>query len=441
MPKEEGEAEEAFTDTKSPDVINPLAAALGGLSIEEFVTKNINKEPEPEPKPNEKSKDQQQTARPEGDEQAVGGSEVQAVTKEGDARPAEDEDIAKLLAIDPASLKTKAGYPASETARQQFKSVQSALKAKDEKLKAAQKELEEAKKLAGPPLEEREEFKTIASERDALKKELDLVHFENSPEWKETFVTPIRTETERVAGILEAIKVEPEDKANIISLIREAEALLGDKSKEIEYSDLVDKISSDYMKPNTASKFARAMDNLFELSVKRAVAYADKEKARQAIVESIAKKSSSTEKSLKERLEAELIAFEKTDVGQLFKKTAEFDFDATSKANAQKALAAIKDFQVTGQVTNDLAEMLRHHALKPAFENERKWLVDNYVKLGKAVPELLKENDELKRRIAELRGEGRSVTPQPKPSANGGKKDWSARGILGPELDKILDRQ
>jgi hypothetical protein len=215
--------------------------------------------------------------------------------------------------------------------------------------------------------------------------------------------------------------------------------LLGDPDNIVDFNNWVDKVSEEYMKPTTASSFGKAMTNLFELSVKRAEAYKDKGKAREQIIESMAKKSNTVANSLQERLDTELIAFEKTDVGEIFKKTKDFDFDASSKANKVKALTAIKDLQVTGQVTADMAEMMRSYALKPAMEKERAFLVENYIRLGKAVEDLIKEKDELNQRILELRGEGTTTQPAVG-QGNGVPTDWSVRSIFGTEGMQILDK-
>lgn len=410
--------EEQKFDAKAPEVVNPLAVVLEGKSPEEFL--RAKNEPEQRKEP----------AEPEKKEEA----------KQPEQKPEPtDDDIAEYINFDPKDLTTKAGLPVSESSRQKFRSLQSMLKAKDEKLKAALKDLEQASKKEATPVEEIEAYKSAVQERDNFKKELDLLHFQNTEEWKSTFEKPIIAEQEKASAIINGLSLDEDQKTEVINLIRQAEALMGDEKNSSVFSDIVDKIATDYMKPSNASRFSRAMESLFELTVNRGKAYADKEKARQAIVESMGKKSSSAAKALQERLDLELVAFEKTDVGQLFKKTPEFDFDASSKANKQKILEAIRDFQVTGQITNDLADMVRTYVLKGSFEKEREFLTKNYVKLGTAVNDLLKENDELKKRISYLNGDGKQSAPAVK-SSNGSKTDYTARSILGGKLDEILDR-
>lgn len=417
--------EEKPLDTTAPEVTNPFGEAF----------KNFFAEAEEAPaQPKAEAKEEgEKIAEPQAKEQAAPAKE------EAPQQQAEDDDINKLLSIKPEDLKTKGGLPVTESSRQSFRNLQKALEKKHKELEEVRSKLNQAPKKEDIKLDEFEEYKKLVEEKERYKKELDLFAFENSDEWKNTFETPIKQRTERINSIITALELDDQDAKNASILIRKAQEYLGDTKKEINFSQVVDRIAEEFIKSPTAGrKFTDAMLELFDLTAKRAEAKADRDKARTEIRSKYEKQTASSIKLLQDRLDTELIAFENSDLGKIFKsaKAKDYDYDATSKANREKVLQAIKDFQVTGQVTSELAEMARHYALKPSFDKERDFFLKTNIQLSQATEKLLAENEELKRRISELRGEGKSDNAEVKPKQKG--KDSYNLGSIFQGIEKVL---
>lgn len=416
---------------EAPEVVNPFGEAL----------KNFFGAAEG----NEKPSDQKpQEAAPPAETKAPEPSSKKQIEAafQGKKEPdvPDEDDIDKLLSIKADDLKTKAGTPVTESSRQSFQRLQKALEKKHKELEEIRKQIQENPQQE-VKLDDFEEYKKLLEEKERYKKEVDLFAFENSEEWKQTFEAPIEQRRNRVNEIITNLDLDDDEAKDASVLIRKAQQYLGDPKKEVAYAQVIDKIAEDYIKSSTAGKkFTDAMVDLFDLTVKRAEAKADREKARSEIRSKYEKQTTSSIKSLQDRLEMELMAFEKSDIGQIFKseKAKEFDYDATSKANREKALQAIKDFQVTGQVTNELAEMARHYALKPAFDKERDFFLKSNIELYDGVNKLLKENEELKKRISDLRGEGGSSETPIKKGSNG-RQDYDIKNIFSG-IEKVLAR-
>jgi hypothetical protein len=289
----------------------------------------------------------------------------------------------------------------------------------------AKKKIKDLESKGSPKPEDLEEYKKAVEERDKYKKEVDLFNFENSAEWINTFEAPITQGWEKVKKIVVGTDLDDDDGKAAANLIRQAGALMGDPTKEGRFLQLIDKISDDFITGSAGKKFTSVMSDLFDLSVKRAEAKADRSKAVEEVKLKARNQVGSAFKGLEDRIDMELMAFEKTQLGEIFKK-ADFDFDAGTKANREKALSAIRDFQITGQTTQELAEMARTYALWPSFQKEREFFLQSNIKLSKATENLVKENEELRRRIIELRGDGGSDTPdiKGKGGKNGGAEDY-----------------
>jgi hypothetical protein len=415
-------------DPKAPDVVNPFGEAF----------KNFFEPAE------QQSSEQEAKAAPETeakDTEPAGRREIEQVfqTKKEEPAPGED-DIEKLLGIKPEDLKTKSGLPVTESSRQSFRNLQKALEKKHKELEDIRKQLQEKPAQQEIKLDEIEEYKKLLEEKERYKKEVDLFAFENSDEWKQTFEAPIEQRRNRVNEIISNLELDEDDAKSASVLIRKAQEYLGDAKKEVAYSQVIDRLAQDYIKsPTAGKKFTDAMVDLFDLTVKRAEAKADREKARTEIRGKYEKQTQSSIKTLQDRLDMELMAFEKSELGQIFKsaKAKDFDYEATSKANREKALQAIKDFQVTGQVTQELAEMARHFSLKPALEKEREFFLKTNIQLSDGVNKLLKENEELKKRILDLRGEGGSQDTGVKKTTNGSKENYDPRNVFAG-LEKVL---
>lgn len=412
--------EEKPIDAQAPEVVNPFSDALKNFFVQA-------EQPEEQAKPDDKpaEEEQKQVLQPKAEEPV--------------RQEQEEDSTESLLNINPDELKTKTGIPVTEASRKSFKKLQEALKKTHKELQEAREKLNQAPKKEDIKLDEFEEYKRLVEEKERYKKELDLFAFENSDEWKNTFEAPIKQRTERINSIIGALELDDDDAKSASILIRKAQEYLGDPKKEINFSQVIDKIAEDYIKsPTAGKKFIDAMVDLFDLTAKRAEAKADREKARTEIRSKYEKQTTSSLKALEERLDAEIIAFEGSELGKIFKsaKAKDYDYDVTSKANREKALQAFKDFQVTGQVTGELAEMARYYALKPSFDKERDFFLKSNIQLSQATEKLLAENDELKRRISELRGEGKSDQPDMKP----GKNKNAPKGItdIFSGIEKVL---
>lgn len=433
-------------DVNSPEVTNPFGAAL--KSFFEKSEGGQESQPAANEAPAEAVGIKEPVAKaPAKDEAKAGKSDLErgidqafGKTKTPDLTDLE-EDIDKLLSIKPEDLKTKSGLPVTESSRQSFKNLQKALEKKHKEAEELKRKLEE-KSQEQIKLDEIEEYKQLLEEKERYKKEVDLFAFENSEEWKQTFEAPIEQRRQRINEIIGNLELDEDEVKDATALIRKAQEYLGDPKKEVAFSQVIDKIADSYIRSSTAGKkFTDAMVDLFDLTVKRSEAKADREKARSEIRGKYEKQTNSSLKSLQDRLDMELMAFENSDLGKIFKsaKAKDFDYNATSKANREKFLQAMKDFQVTGQVTQELGEMARYYALKPAFDKEREFFLKSNIELSEGVQKLLQENEELKKRITELRGEGGSQETPIKRSSNGSKESYDPRNVFSG-IEKILAR-
>jgi hypothetical protein len=327
---------------------------------------------------------------------------------------ADDDDEAEITAIKVDEIKTKAGIPISENAKEKFKKLEgSREKWRTKAIEHEKKIAEFQAKLAETnskitDIENLDEFKALKAENQKLKETQDLLFFEQSDSWRNTFEKPITEVSERINGIIKsaAKSLSPSSTNELTRILSQANILLGNPDSETEYDSLVDSITENVLTGTAGAKLAKAMQDIWGLAVSRQKAKADKAAAREQITAKERETRDKSRKSLEELLALQEAAFEQTPVGQAISKTfaEKFSYKDGTEIGKKQVMESLDVFMKTGIATPELTELLHHASLKRVHDKEREFLLAGYNTMAAMNEQNAKKIEELEKRIKELRG-------------------------------------
>lgn len=326
----------------------------------------------------------------------------------------EEEEEAEVDGLKADDIRTGKGLPISENAKQKFKKLEESRNRWKTKASDYEKKMQEldariaeiSAKTAN--VQEAEEFKKLQEENNELKKLQDTLFFEQSEEWKRVFEAPIAAASERINGIIGSVvkNLQPQKRAELTTLLNRANLLLGSRESEAEFDSIVDQITEEVITGTAGSKFSKAMQDVFNLTVERQIAKKDKDAAREKITLQQRQVRDNAKKSLEELMALQEAAFEKTPVGEALSKrfADKFSYKENKEIGKKQVTEAFDILIKTGVVTPELTDALHHASLKRVHDKEREFLVSGYTQIAELAERQQKKINELEARITELRG-------------------------------------
>jgi hypothetical protein len=349
----------------------------------------------------ERGKEDEEADEPEGSEEDQGqkapDKKKKEVVREEDSEDAGEinsEETDGLLGIDPEQLVSSSGQPIGKKAAQHIKRLKEHLSYYAEKAKAHEEKLGKI----NPQLEK--EHKELREAHQALRQKFQDLYFEESEEFQETFVQPLKkAETEMVKWLKSHDIGDEADAGEILNpLIAKIQKSLAE-GDEVKYYEAVD-AAAEHLKPGASARFLAAAPALIEAFTKKEQAVKDKEKAREEV-----KKSSLTfaqqQSQISEKAIDDLLSgFESSNkkIIQAYKEDDRYkeyiDYDNTVIAKIKAAKTSIATAVQQRKVTEDLVKLAFNGALAELRDKEAQGFLAR-------IEELEKANDILNRRIEE----------------------------------------
>jgi hypothetical protein len=239
-------------------------------------------------KPDEKAKkggkDEEADEDEGGDEEDSAEETVSKTKKE--PKPKEDsegdgeideEESKSLLGLDPGELVTASGQPISKKAAEHIEKLKKHVDyyaKKAERLKA---------QMGDHDPNAKKELAEIRESHAKLKKRFQDLYFEESEEWVETFVEPLKKADAEMTKWIKAHDIgDEEEAASILGPHMTGLQAALKKGDEVSFYEHVDAISG-HLKGGPSSRFLKAAPDLWDAFQKREEAFKDKDKARETI--------------------------------------------------------------------------------------------------------------------------------------------------------------
>lgn len=232
----------------------------------------------------EETKPQKKTVIPQDDEQDDAEEQeddAEKKQKSSQLSEAEEKALKRLLAINPDDLVSSTGQPISKKVAENIK----ALKQHLEYFAQKAKKLETTIPDFDPRL--KNNYEQLRTAHEELKKKYQDRYFEETPEWEEQFVKPLKNASVEMAKWLKSHDIEEGDEDGHASMqlhrAKIEEALT--KGDDVMYYEHVDAIA-EMLKKGAATRFHAAAPALWDAFQKKEEAYKNKDEARKKIRES-----------------------------------------------------------------------------------------------------------------------------------------------------------
>jgi hypothetical protein len=378
------------------------------------------KVPSQDEKEEESGEENEETDEPEGDipnkGKEKGDKKKEKVISEEDSEDAgeiDNEGTDELLGIDPEQLVSSSGQPIGKKAAEHFKKLKEHLKFYADKAKAHEEKLSKV----NPQLEK--EHKELREAHQALRQKFQDLYFEESDEFKETYLEPLKKAESEMVKWLKSHDIGDEEEAasTLNPLINDIQKALA-SGDDVKYYEAVD-AAAEYLKPGAKARFLAAAPNLLESFIKKKEAVDNKEKAREEV-----KKSSLTfaqqQTQISEKAIDDLLnGFESSNkkIIQAYKEDDRYkeyiDYDNTVVAKVKTAKTAIATAVQQRKVTEDLVKLAFSGALSDLRDKEAQGFLARIAELEKANENLNKKIQEKDKSISRFKPSAqarRSVT-------------------------------
>ena len=341
----ESEQEESNPESES-DEPTSMAEAFrrfadsGRKASAEGRVKTKKKKPKPEkpeevdpeikisvPKKSEKPKKAPESKEKEdesGDESEEEGEEAPPPKKATKTKPDDDPDgddsefsekkaeleedeatLKRLLAIDPDTLVSNTGQPISKKAADNIRKLKEHL---DYFAKKAKK-LQESVPEYDPRL--KINYEQIKAAHDELKKKYADRYFEETPEWEENFIKPLKTASSEMAKWLKSHDhAEDQDSLDQMQIHRQKLEEALSKGDDVMYYEHVDALA-EFLKKGASARFQAAAPSLWEAFQKKEEAYKNKDEARKQIREKSFSQAEDEAKKAAASIDSAIQIFEK----------------------------------------------------------------------------------------------------------------------------------
>jgi hypothetical protein len=276
----------------------------------------------------------------------------------------DDDKLAKrLLAIDPDSLVSATGQPISKKAADNIRELKKHL---DYFAKKAKK-LEQTIPDYDPRI--KHNYEQIKTAHDELKKKFTDRFFEETPEWEETFVAPVKAASIEMAKWLKSHDHEDnEEVQGEMELHRKKleDALI--KGDDVVFYEHVDALA-EFLKKGAGTRFRSAAPLLWDAFQKKEEAYKDKDAARKKVRDASMNLIEEESKRAHKEIDNTISAFEKKNaqVIEAYRtnpRLAEYmDYDNTVTVPIQDAKDHIAQMLKTRKVSPAITELVVKGAL------------------------------------------------------------------------------
>lgn len=367
---EEGDGEEGFSSLKDvfkskmrgddQEEAAPAKKKKKAAPADPSVKITVPTSDEKKKKDGEESKEKQDDDGEEEDKREKAGKKTED-KKDGSKDEPESgeitsEETEELLGVDVDKLVSASGQTISKRASENIRKLKSHLKHYAEKAKALEEAANKSKTIEKESAELREAHK-------ALKQKFNDLYFEESDDFIETYVTPLKTAESSMVKWLSSHDIGDEAEAKEIlgPLITQIQKSLS-SGDEVKYYEAVD-AAAEHLKPGSSARFRASAPTLWDAYSKKAEAIKDKEKAREAIKKTSLTFAQQQAKESDKVIDTLLSDFEKSNekIIRAYKEDDRYkdyiDYDNTVVAKIKDAKLAIATAVQQRKVTDDLVKL------------------------------------------------------------------------------------
>lgn len=317
---------------------------------------------------------------------------------------AEEKALKRLLEIDPDSLVSATGQPISKKVSDNIRSLKQHL----EYFANKARKLETSVPGFDPRL--KTNYEQIKAAHDELKKKYADRFFEETPEWEETFVAPLKNASLEMAKWLKSHDHgEDEDVMGEMQVHRSKleEALA--KGDDVMYYEHVDALA-EFLKKGASARFQAAAPALWDAFQKKEEAYKDKDTARKKIREGTTMVAEEETKKASTAIDTTLKEFEAKNahVIEAYKNDPRFkdfiDYENTVEAPISSAKEHLALAVKRRQITPALTDLVVKGALFGLKQKEHEGFLER-------IRVLEEERDRLEKKLEQKEGTLNKVKP------------------------------
>lgn len=322
----------------------------------------------------------------------------------------------------------------------------SKLKGSRDKWKNKYAELE--KKLAESPSVSPDELNAMRSqldeikkERDSLKSSIDRIDYEQSLDFQEKYVAPIKAVAERIGEILpDSSELDSSESKRLAALSDKLSSLAGIKANKREFFSTVDEIIEEFIPARSLqSAFASEASELWKRATEF---YAERENSKalsKKEMEERRKYLAGTRDNIFQELDSGLSEFESKAKQRIeaWNKSADFQYGEFKNKDFSQAKQLLAEFAETRKMTPELKELILHGALAPMDRKEKKFVSGVIVAQKNEIESLKQENERLKKamekRGGRINGSHSQDDDDDKPVR---PEEWKTRSVLSEALKR-----
>lgn len=333
-------------------------------------------------KPDEKAKkggESEEEAEDDGGDEEDSSEETAPEAKK-EAKPKEDsegdgeideKESESLLGLDPSELVTASGQPISKKTTEHIEKLKKHLDYFAKKAKRLKEQMGDFDPNA------KKELAEIREAHGKLKKRFQDLYFEESEEWRESFVEPLSKADKEMTKWIKAHDIgDEEEAATILGPHMTAMQTALKKADEVMFWEHVDAIAT-HLKQGPSARFLKAAPDLWDAFQKREEAFKDKDKAREEIKKTSLSFAQQQTQLAEKSVDIMLNEFENgtnKPVIDAYKNDPKYkdyiDYDTTVTAKVKEAKEAIAIAVQQRKITPQLLTLVFNGALSGIREKE-----------------------------------------------------------------------
>lgn len=364
---------------------------------------------------------------PEKKEEGQPNPKVEKLLKEDESAPKDEEEDDPDFTPSPwhditvDDFVNKDGQPISEATKMKVNEGFEGLK---KKLRKYEKDYHKISK----------KYEALLAEHEPIKKEVDEIkkwrsdrYFEESPEFKETYITPVKESEDKIKFYLENAGIEPDSreeqdvKRNLAFLAKHAAD--GD---EVKFNQYVDKLADLFEGKVTQTKFIGITDHYFQKVQNRNRALTDKESARKEILAKDAELIAGSRPVVEEMIRSYVSQYEQDNEAfvEFFRSEKAKDFfkyDETIEAGKKRAADLISEMVTNRRPSKELLQLVTKGIIGDISEKEKRALAQQQEDQKTQIANLKEELRKTKEILNKLQPSRQKTVSTPKKEE---KKDF-----------------
>lgn len=279
-------------------------------------------------------------------------------------------------------------------------------------------------------------YEALLAEHEPIKKEVDEIkkwrsdrYFEDSPEFQESFVTPVKESEDKIKFYLENAGIEPDSreeqdvKRNLAFLAKHAA-----EGDEVKFNQYVDKLADLFEGKVTQTKFIGITDHYFQKVQGRNRALKDKESARKEILAKDAELIAGSRPVVEEIIRSHISQYEQENEQfvEFFRSDKAKDFfkyDETIEQGKKKAADLISEMVTNRRPSKELLHLVTRGIIGDIAEKEKRALAQQQEDQKTVITNLKEELRKTKDILAKLQPSRTKTVSTPKKEE---KKDFYA---------------